>query len=293
MATLEQKRPLRRNKLLVLLDAVRFEHSVFALPFAYIGMLLAAGGLPTGKQFVWITVAMVAARTLAMSANRIIQRREDAQNPRTARRALPQGHLRVWEMTALATLALGVFLFAASQLSRLALYLAPVAAAFVVGYSYVKYFSWLTHIALGWADAIAPAGGWIAVRGSLDGEAALLAFVVAMWIGGFDVLYACEDVEFDRRYGVHSVPRRFGVATALWWARAMHLLTSLALLALGIWMGLSWPYYVGWAVATALLVHEHRLVRPHDLSRLNVAFFNVNGYIAVVMLMATLAAVYI
>lgn len=281
------------SKLRLFIDAVRFEHSVFALPFAYIGMLLAAGGWPSWSQFAWITVAMVAARTLAMSANRLIQRREDAANPRTARRALPTGRLRVAEMAALALVSLAVFFVAAWQLNRLALYLAPVAAVVIVGYSWVKYHSWLTHVVLGWADAIAPAGGWIAVRGSLGWEAALLAFGVAMWIGGFDVLYGCQDVEFDKRYGVHSVPRRFGIAAALWWSRAMHALTAAALLALGLWMGLAWPYYVGWAASAALLVYEHRLVKPNDLSRLNMAFFNVNGYIAVVMFIATLGAMYV
>lgn len=281
------------HKLRLFFDAVRFEHTVFALPFAYIGMLLSAGGWPPWRQFAWITVAMVAARTLAMGANRLIQRREDAQNPRTAGRALPTGKLRAWEVAALAGVSLVVFLVAAWQLNRLALYLAPVAAFVIVSYSYVKYWSWLTHIVLGWADAIAPAGGWIAVRGRLDGEAVLLAFAVAMWIGGFDVLYACQDVEFDRRYGVHSIPRRFGIAAALWWARAMHLLTATGLLALGVWMGLSWPYYVGWAVSCALLLYEHRLVKPHDLSRLNTAFFNVNGYIAGVMFIATVGAMYV
>ncbi len=280
-------------KLRLFFDAVKFEHTVFALPFAYIGMLLASDGWPTWAQFLWITVAMVAARTLAMSANRLLQRREDAANPRTARRALPAGKLRAWEMAALALVSLAVFFFAASQLNRLALYLAPVAAVVIVGYSYVKYWSWLTHIVLGWADAIAPAGGWIAVRGSLSGEPVLLAFAVAMWIGGFDVLYACQDVEFDKRYGVHSIPRRFGIAAALWWARGMHAATALALLGLGIWMGLAWPYYVGWAFSAALLVYEHRLVRADDLSRLNMAFFNVNGYIAVAMFIATLGATYV
>lgn len=280
------------HKLRLFFDTVKFEHTVFALPFAYIGMLLAAGDWPSWRAFLWITIAMVAARTLAMSANRIIQRREDAHNPRTARRALPTGKLRAWEVAALALISLSLFLFAASQLNRLALYLAPVAAVVVVSYSYVKYWSWLTHFALGLADAIAPAGGWIAVQGSLPGEAALLAFAVAMWVGGFDVLYACQDVDFDRRYGVHSIAGRFGVAGALWWARVMHSATAVALLALGVWMELAWPYYVGWLLAVSLLVYEHRLVKPHDLSRLNTAFFNVNGYIALAMFLATLGAMY-
>ncbi|MBI2919089.1 MAG: UbiA family prenyltransferase [Chloroflexi bacterium] len=279
------------RKLPLFLGVVRFEHTIFALPFAYIGMLLAAGGLPTGHQFLWTTVAMVAARTLAMGTNRLVQRREDAANPRTAGRHLPRGLLRPAEVLALMLVSTGVFLFAAAQLNTLALALAPVAALYVVLYSYAKYYTWLTHFVLGWADGIAPAGGWIGVTGSVEWPAVLLAFAVAMWVGGFDILYACQDVDFDRRHGVHSIPVRFGIGVSLAWARAMHVCTSLALLAVGLWLGLSWPYYLGWALASALLVHEHRLVSPHDLSRLNAAFFDVNGYIAVVVLLATLAAV--
>ncbi|MBI4199080.1 MAG: UbiA family prenyltransferase [Chloroflexi bacterium] len=282
------------RKVRLLLAAIRFEHSVFALPFAYLGMLLAArdlpGGWPTGREWLWATVAMVAARTLAMGANRIIDLPQDALNPRTASRPLVTGALRRWEMLALALISLGVFLLAAAMLNPLALALAPVAALFVVGYSYVKRLSWTTHFFLGWADAIAPAGGWVAVAGSLSWEAVLLAFAVAMWVGGFDIFYACQDVAFDRTHGVHSIPRRFGVPAAFWVARGMHLATSGALLALGIWMGLSFPYFIGWAVGSMLLVYEHAIISPRDLSRLNMAFFNVNGYIAVILFACTLLA---
>ena len=225
---------------------MRFEHTLFALPFAYIGMFLAADGLPTFSQFIWITVAMVGARTLAMSSNRLIHWKEDAANPRTASRHLPRGLLKPWEMGTLMLVSVGVFLFAASQLNTLALILAPVAAVYVVAYSYAKYYTWTTHFVLGWADAIAPAGAWIGVTGSFSPEAALLAFAVAMWIGGFDIIYACQDYDFDRTHGVHSIPRRFGVVAAFWWYRGMHLLTCSALLALGIWMDLGYFYYIGW-----------------------------------------------
>lgn len=281
------------TRLPLFLGAVRFEHTVFALPFAYLGMFLAAGGLPTWWQFLWVTVAMASARTLAMSANRLIDRHLDALNPRTAGRHLPRGLIRPGEMLALALASLGVFLLAAAMLNRLALVLAPVAAAYVVAYSYAKRFTWLTHFFLGWADAIAPAGGWVAVAGGLSWEAVLLAFAVAMWVGGFDVLYALQDYDFDRAYGVHSIPARFGMGPALWWSRGMHLLTSIALLALGLWMGLGWPYYIGWAVASGLLVYEQALVKPHDLSRLNTAFFNVNGYIALVVFAFTVASLFV
>ena len=271
------------GKLRLLLASIRFEHSIFALPFAYLGMVLAAEGLPTWWQVAWITVAMVAARTLAMSSNRLIDVEQDALNPRTAGRALPIGLLKRREMLAMAVVSLGLFLFAAAMLNTLALVLAPVAIVAVVGYSYVKRFTWLTHFVLGWSDGIAPAGGWIAVTGTLPWEAVLLAFAVAMWIGGFDIFYSCQDIEFDREHGVHSIPQRFGVTVGFWVARAMHLLTSLSLLGMGLWVGLGWPYYVGWAIASGLLVYEHLIISPRDLSRLNVAFFSVNGYISIIV----------
>ena len=272
-------------------EAVRFEHTLFALPFAYIGMFLAADGLPTLGQFIWITVAMVGARTIAMSSNRLIHWKEDAANPRTAGRHLPRGLIKPWEMGGLLLVSLGVFFFAASQLNGLALALAPVAAVVVVAYSYVKYFTWGTHFVLGWADAIAPAGAWIGVAGSLGPEGVLLSFAVAMWIGGFDIVYACQDVEFDERYGVHSIPRRFGAEAAFWWYRCMHALTAASLLALGIWMGLGVLYYVGWAIASALLVYEQTLVKPNDLSKLQLAFFTINSYISSTLLLFTALAV--
>ena len=287
----DTKQVLRRGHLFF--EAVRFEHTLFALPFAYIGMFLAADGLPTVSQFIWITVAMAGARTLAMSSNRLIHRKEDAANPRTAGRHLPRGLLKPWEMGLLMAVSTGVFIYAASQLNGLAFALAPVAAVIVVLYAYAKYHTWTTHLVLGWADAIAPAGAWVGVTGSLDPEAVLLAFGVATWIGGFDILYACQDYVFDREYGVHSIPRRFGVEVAFWWYRSMHLLTAVSLLALGIWMGLGYLYFVGWSIAAVLLVYEQTLVRPNDLSKLQLAFFTMNSYISAVLLLFTALAVVI
>ena len=281
------------GKIRLLLDSIRFEHTVFALPFAYLGMILASDGLPTLAPFLWITVAMASARTLAMSANRIIDRRLDAQNPRTAARPLPAGRIRLWEMTAMSVVSLGVFLLAAAMLNTLALALAPVAAVVVVGYSYTKRFTWTSHFILGWADGIAPAGGWIAVTGSLSWEPVLMAFAVATWIGGFDILYSCQDRDFDLQRGLHSIPQKFGIPAALMWAKGMHVLTAASLLAIGPWMGLGFPYYIGWALAAGLLVYEHRLVSPTDLSRLNMAFFNINGYIAVIIFGFTFASIYV
>lgn len=275
----------------VLLDAVRFEHTLFALPFAYLGVILAARGLPTGHQFLWVTVAMVAARTLAMSANRLIDWRLDALNPRTAGRALPRGILRPIEMAALSLVSLASFLFAAAQLNPLALTLAPFVAVFIVGYSYTKRFTWLSHFALGIADGIAPMGGWIGVAGALPWEAVLLGLAVATWVGGFDMMYCCQDYDFDRRQGLKSVAQTFGIGAALRWSAAMHGLTSASLLALGIVLGLGPVYYLGWAVATVLLVYEHWLLLPEDLSRLDTAFFNVNGYLAIIIFLCTGASV--
>ncbi len=285
--------PIKRtsDKAHLFYEAVRFEHTLFALPFAYIGMFLAAEGWPTWSQFIWITVAMVGARTLAMSSNRFVHWREDAANPRTAGRHLPQGLIRPWEMAALMLASIGVFIFAASQLNGLAFALAPVAAVFVVLYSFAKYYTWSSHFVLGWADAIAPVGGWIAVSGAIDSEPALLAFAVAVWVGGFDILYACQDISFDRSFGVHSVPRRFGVDAAFWWYRTMHLAASAALLALGIWMGLGLFYFIGWALVSSLLIYQHTLVSPQDMSKLQKAFFTVNTYVSLTLLLFTVLAV--
>ena len=285
--------PWRRSraKAHLFYEAIRFEHTLFALPFAYIGMFLAAGGLPTLSQFIWITVAMVGARTLAMSSNRLIHWKEDAANPRTANRHLSKGLLKPWEMGALLLGSVGLLLFAASQLNNLAFILAPVAAVYVVAYSYAKYHTWTTHLVLGVADGMAPAGAWIAVTGSVEPEAMLLAFAVAVWIGGFDIVYACQDYDFDTRFGVHSIPRRFGVEAAFWWYRGMHFLTAASLLALGVWMDLGYLYYVGWGIASVLLVYEQTLVKPHDLSKLQLAFFTINSYISAVLLLFTSLAV--
>ncbi len=273
------------------LGATRFQESVFALPFAYTGMILAADGLPTWQQFVWITVAMVAARTLGMAANRVIDRHIDAANPRTADRHLPRGRLGAAEMTALALAAAGVFLFAASQLNTLALVLAPVAAAYLVLYPYTKRYTWTTNLMLGWALAIAPAAAWIGVRGSLGGEPVLLSAAVALWAGSFDILYHTQDREFHLSSGLHSVAQRFGVEAAFWWARVLDTAALGSLLGLGLWMDLGPWYFAGVGVAAAILVYKHRMISPADLSRLNVAFFRMNAYVSTTVLLATLIAV--
>ncbi|HET7876475.1 MAG TPA: UbiA-like polyprenyltransferase [Methylomirabilota bacterium] len=271
------------------LDAIKFEHTVFALPFAYVAMVLAADGWPGWRVLIWVTLAMAGARTLAMSVNRLADRSLDALNPRTAARHLPVGLLRPGHLLTASGASGALLLFSAWMLNPLCLLLSPLAVLFLVGYSYTKRFTWLTHWILGFTDGIAAAGGWIAVRGVFDPPAYVLWGALTVWIAGFDLIYACQDVEFDRREGLHSVPARFGVAAALHAAKACHVLTVLAFGVLGWMMGLGVLYWLGVLIVAGLLVYEHSLVSPRDLSRLDVAFFNVNGYIAVILFLAVLA----
>ncbi len=267
-----------------MLDAIKFEHTVFALPFAYIAMVLAAGGWPGGWTVGWATAAMVGARTCAMATNRVVDREIDARNPRTAERHLPTGTLRVGELRLLAVAGAALMLVAAAMLNPLCLALAPLALVFLVGYSYTKRFTWTSHWILGFTDGMAAAGGWIAVRAAFDAPAFILWFALTVWIAGFDLIYACQDVAVDRAQGLYSVPARFGVAAALAVARLNHALTAVALAVLGWSTGLGLLYWAGWAAVVALLAYEQSLVSPRDLSRLDVAFFNVNGYIALIVL---------
>jgi len=271
------------------LDAIKFEHTVFALPFAYIAMVLAADGFPGWRVLIWVTLAMVGARTLAMSVNRLADRWIDAKNPRTRGRHLPTGLLSPAQVTVAAVAAGALLLVSAWMLNPLCLALSPLAVLFLVGYSYTKRFTWLSHWILGFTDGIAAAGGWIAVRGAFEPPAFILWFALTVWIGGFDLIYACQDVEFDRAEGLHSFAARFGIAAALRTARLCHLLTVAAFALLGWALSLGVLYWGGVLVVAALLVYEHSLVSPGDLSRLDMAFFNVNGYIAVILLAAVLA----
>ncbi len=271
---------------------VRFSHSLFALPFALSGAVLAAVGHGvTTRQVLWILVAMIAARNAAMGFNRLVDQEIDRRNPRTSGRELPSGRLSrpaVWTFT---VLLCALFVFASFQLGALCGALAPVALLVVLGYSYTKRFTWLSHVVLGLALAIAPIGGWLAVRGTLALAPLLLAGAVLLWVAGFDVIYATQDTDFDRAEGLHSVPARFGIATALRIARALHAGTLALLAAVGIATALHPIYWLGLAAIGALLVHEHRLVRPDDLSKLGLAFFRMNGVIGVVYLATILAAV--
>jgi 4-hydroxybenzoate polyprenyltransferase len=251
--------------------------------------VLAADGWPGWRTVVWVTLAMAGARTLAMSVNRLADRFIDAANPRTARRHLPSGLLTPAQVAGAAAGAGALLLVSAYMLNPLCLALAPLAVLFLVGYSYTKRFTWLSHWILGFTDGIAAAGGWIAVRGAFAPPVYVLWFALMVWIAGFDLIYACQDVEFDRDHRLHSVPARFGIPAALATARVCHVLTIAAFALLGWTMGLGWLYWPGVAVVAGLLVYEHSLVSPDDLSRLDVAFFNVNGYIAVILFLSVLA----
>lgn len=279
-------------KLRHVLEAIKFEHTIFALPFAYVAVVLAAWGWPGWRVLIWVTLAMVGGRTLAMSVNRLVDRGIDARNPRTAGRHLPRGFLKPLEMSLLAAGGAALLLVSAWQLNPLCLRLAPLAMVFLVGYHYTKYFTWTSHWILGATDGIAAVGGWIAVREALDPPALLLWFTVTVWIAGFDLLYACQDVEFDRAERLYSFPARFGIAAAIAAARVCHILTVLALAALPWTLPLGSGYWAGVVAVAGLLHYEHSLVSPTDLSRLDLAFFNVNGYIALIVFVAALAGLW-
>src|SRR5690349_8528337 len=273
---------------------IKIEHTLFALPFAFLGALLAANGLPSWRQVAWIVVAMVGARSAAMAFNRIADRNIDARNPRTANRAIPAGMLSVGFVWAFTIVASSVFLLAAAMLNRLTLLLAPVALASVLLYSFTKRWTQFSHLVLGWCLSIAPTGAWIAVRGAIDSPVPLLlSLVVLLWTAGFDVLYACQDFDLDRREGLRSIPARVGIGRALWIARALHTAAFLALVWLFVITGLG-PVAFGGVIATgALLVYQHRLVRADDLSRLNAAFFTTNAFVSVILLATFGSAVFL
>src|SRR5215467_1984041 len=276
------------------LEMIKIEHTLFALPFAFLGGVLAANGWPSLRQVFWIVVAMVGARSTAMAFNRIADRSYDARNPRTAMRALPAGLLSVGFVWAFTIVSAAIFLVAAAMLNRLTLLLAPVALGSVLLYSYTKRWTFLSHIVLGWCLSIAPTGAWIAVRGELNSPIPLLlSLVVLLWTAGFDVLYACQDFDFDRREGLRSIPARFGIERALWIARTLHAAAFLALVWLFLVTKLGPIALVGVIATAVLLVYQHRLVRAGDLSRLNAAFFTTNAFVSVILLATFSSAVFL
>ena len=266
----------------VTLEMIKWEHSIFALPFALTAAVLAAGTWPSLHVLGWIVVCMVAARSAAMAFNRLVDAKLDAANPRTAMRALPAGTLTSSFVAGFVIVSAGVFFLGAAMLNRLTLLLAPVALVVVLGYSYMKRVTRWSHLVLGLALGIAPSAAWIAVRGSLDPRIVILTLAVLLWVGGFDVLYACQDFEHDRRVGLNSVPQAFGLETAFWIARAMHGGMLLTLYWLGLSFGLGRVAMMGIAIVALLLLYEHLIISPKDMRRMNAAFFTLNGIISVV-----------
>lgn len=282
------------SKLKTTLEMIKFEHTLFALPFAFLGAIMAANGIPTWKQILWITIAMVGARSAAMTFNRIVDRDIDAANPRTANRELPSGKLSVGFAWAFLFASIGVFLLASYSLNWLTFALSPVALVSLLGYSYAKRYTAFAHMLLGWALAISPTAAWIAVRGAIDSELPLLlSLFVLMWTSGFDVLYACQDYEYDKKAGLRSIPARFGITQSLWIARLFHAQAFFVLLILMLFSGLGWPAYAGVAVVGLLLVYQHTLVKPNDLSKMNAAFFTTNAFVSVILLVSFGTAVFI
>ncbi|PZD93529.1 4-hydroxybenzoate octaprenyltransferase [Paenibacillus sambharensis] len=280
------------RKVKIFMEMIKFEHTLFALPFAFVGAILGAvmeqDRLPGWGEIGWVIVAMVGARSAAMGLNRLIDRAIDARNPRTEQRAIPAGLLRSNEVLIFIAVSF-LLLFAASfRLDPLAVKLLPVAIFMLVFYSYTKRFTWLCHLFLGFTIALAPLGGWVAVTGTAGWSAYLLYISVAFWTAGFDIVYACQDYEFDRKEGLHSIPSRFGIKRSLWLARLFHLVPAAGFLAL-FWMTeLSWGYLIGTLAAIGLLFYQHVIIKPQDLSRVNLSFFTMNGTLSVVLFAFTL-----
>ncbi len=275
------------NKIKIILEMIKFEHTIFALPFAFTGAVLAANGLPSLRTILWITVAMVGARSAAMGFNRWADRRFDAENPRTKGRALPRGLVTPFHVVLFTASSSAMLIFAAFMLNPLSFYLSPVALATVFFYSYTKRFTFLSHAFLGLAICLAPIGSWIAVSGKIAFPALVLGGAVLFWLLGFDILYALQDIEFDQKAGLHSIPQRFGIRHALWISRTAHAITMAALFWLSLLLSLGWYYLTGVFIALCLVIYEHSLVKEDDLSKLDLAFFNMNGYISVTIFVFT------
>jgi 4-hydroxybenzoate polyprenyltransferase len=274
------------RKIRILLEMIKFEHTVFALPFALLGGFLAAGGVPEAPVLGWIVLAMAGARTSAMGFNRIADRHFDRANPRTAGRALPAGEVRLWEAWAMVLVAAALFFFACAQLNRLTLLISPFALGLTFFYSLTKRFTWLCHVILGCALAFSPFGGWIAVRGDWQGFPWALSAAVLLWVAGFDTVYACLDADFDRRAGLFSLPARFGREQSFRLAVILHLLAFILFVATGIQAGLHLIYYLGVGVTAAALFYQHLIVNPRDLSRIGMSFFTMNGLISLTLFLA-------
>jgi 4-hydroxybenzoate polyprenyltransferase len=276
------------KKVSTYLRMIKFSHSIFALPFAFTGALIAAEGIPSFSDICWITVAMVSARSGAMGMNRVIDRHIDALNPRTSNRELPRGIMKTRDAIIFTLASLALFFLAAYKLNPLCVKFYPLTVAILFIYSYTKRFTWLSHLVLGISLALAPLGAWVAIRGTLNPEMLPLSLAVIFWVSGFDILYALQDLEFDKNYGLYSIPVKFGVPASLWLARLLHVLTIALLFSLVFLFPVSYIYLIGVFISLSLLIYEHMLVKPNDLRRLNMAFFNMNGYISVTVFVFTL-----
>ncbi|MFH1703398.1 MAG: UbiA-like polyprenyltransferase [Nitrospirota bacterium] len=276
------------GKIVLYLRMIKFPHSIFALPFAFTGAIIAAEGIPSIREIVWITVAMVGARSGAMGINRVIDRKIDRENPRTKNRELPKGEIRLSEAILFTGVSIAIFIFAAYMLNPLCLKLSPIALAVLFIYSYTKRFTWTTHFVLGLALSAAPLGAWIAVRGTFDTEIVPMGIAVIFWLAGFDTLYALQDIEFDKSHGLYSIPKRFGIKNALLLAKLFHLMTFIMLLATGVLFKMGIFYWLGMMIVAGLFIYEHSLVKESDLNKLDIAFFNMNGYISITVFIFTL-----
>jgi 4-hydroxybenzoate polyprenyltransferase len=276
------------QKITLYLRMIKFSHSIFALPFAFTSALIAASGIPAPRQIFWIVVAMAGARSGAMGLNRLIDRKIDAANPRTAGRELPRGVIGVGETVIFVAVSFAFMIYASYMLNPLCLMLSPIAIAVLFLYSFTKRFTWASHFVLGLAISASPLGAWMAVKGTFNAEIIPLAAAVIFWLAGFDVLYALQDLEFDRSYGLYSIPRRFGIRKSLYLARTFHGISYLLLVLNGLLFGLGWAYWTGMLIVAALFVYEHSLIKERDLSRLDMAFFNMNGYISMTIFIFTL-----
>jgi 4-hydroxybenzoate polyprenyltransferase len=271
------------KQLQITLEMIKIEHTLFALPFALLGAVMAAEGVPSWEKVFWISLCMVGARSAAMAFNRLVDRQYDAANPRTSNRALPAGLLSTKFVIGFTIVASLLFLVAAANLNQLTLWLSPVALGSVLAYSYMKRFTAFSHLVLGWCLAIAPTGAWLAIRGQFALIPILLSLIVMLWTAGFDIVYACQDCDFDRQANLHSIPQRWGIRNALWIARSLHLIMLMVLIIFFFTAKLGWLGAIGVLLATALLVRQHRLVHAEDLSRLDMAFFTTNAMLSLVL----------
>ena len=277
------------RKLKIILEMIKFEHTVFALPFAIMSAFIAAEGLPPLTKLGWILVAMIGARSCAMAFNRLADAEIDSQNPRTATRAIPAGLITKGAVWIFTLVSAGLLVCAAWRLNPLAFALSPVALAVIMGYSFTKRFTALSHLWLGLALSISPVGAWIAIKGQFDWTPIILCCVVLLWTAGFDIIYACQDVNFDRKHGLHSIPARLGIRWALWVSSALHVIAVLLLFGIPLLTELGLFYYIGVGIVVLIFTYEHAIVKPDDLSRVNLAFFTLNGMISLVLMALSIA----